>query len=83
MPYRLLYVFSHRVATILSGVALFPRSSCNAAYATLPETTATGERTFNALKYSKTYLWTTMGKERLNGLTCMYINRTVKLQKSH
>ena len=37
-------------------------------------TTATGERSFSALKYIKNYLRSTVGEERLNGLAHMYIN---------
>jgi hAT family C-terminal dimerisation region len=37
-------------------------------FATLPVTTATGERSFSALKYLKNYLRLTMGETRLNGL---------------
>jgi len=37
-------------------------------YATLPVTTATGERSFSALKYLKNYLWSMMGEERLMAL---------------
>ena len=42
---------------------------------TLPVTTATGERSFSALKYFKNYLRSKMGEERLNGLAHMFINR--------
>ena len=48
-------------------------------FATLPVTTATGERSFSALKYIKNYLRSTMGEERLNGLAHMYINRDISL----
>ena len=45
-------------------------------FATLPVTTATGERSFSALKYIKNYLRCTMTDERLNdGLVHLYINR--------
>ncbi|CAF3312561.1 unnamed protein product, partial [Rotaria sp. Silwood2] len=37
-------------------------------YATLPVTTATGERSFSTLKLVKTYLRSTMSENRLNGL---------------
>lgn len=47
--------------------------------ATLPVTTATAERSFSALKYIKTYLRSTMGEERLNGLAQMYINQDIRL----
>ena len=48
-------------------------------FATLPVSTATGERSFSALKYIKNYLRSTMGEERLNGLAHMYINRDISL----
>jgi hAT family C-terminal dimerisation region len=51
---------------------------------TLPVTTATGERSFSALKYLKNYLRSKMGEERLNGLAHMCINRyQSELRKSH
>lgn len=49
-------------------------------YATLPVTTATGERSFSSLKYIKSYLRSTMSEERLNGLAHLYINRDIRLQ---
>jgi len=48
-------------------------------FATLPVTTATGERSFSALKYVKNYLMTTMTEIRVNGLANMFINRDIKL----
>jgi len=48
-------------------------------FITLPVTTATGERSFSALKYLKNYLRSTMGEARLNGLAHMYINRDLEL----
>jgi len=51
-------------------------------FATLPVTTATGERSFSALKYIKNYLRSTMKEERLNGLAHLYINRDVELDYS-
>ena len=45
----------------------------------LPVTTASGERTFSALKYMKSYLRSTMTEDRLNGLSHMYINKDMKL----
>ena len=53
---------------------------------TLPVTTATGERSFSALKYLKNCLRSKMGEERLNGLAHrpMCINRyQSELRKSH
>jgi hypothetical protein len=48
-------------------------------FATMPVTTATGERSFSALKYIKNYLRSTMGETRLNGLAHLYINRDIDL----
>lgn len=48
-------------------------------FATIPVTTATGERSFSALKYIKNYLRSTMGEQRLNGLAHMFINRDIDI----
>lgn len=48
-------------------------------FATLPVTTASSERSFSALKYIKNCLRSTMGNDRLNGLSHLYINRDIKL----
>jgi len=45
----------------------------------MPDTTATGERSFSALKYIKNYLRSTMGEDRLNVLAHRYINRDIDL----
>ena len=47
--------------------------------ATLPVTTATGERSFSSLKFIKNYLRSTMGEDRLNGMAHLFINRDIKL----
>ncbi|XP_028967301.1 52 kDa repressor of the inhibitor of the protein kinase-like [Galendromus occidentalis] len=46
-------------------------------FATFPVTTSTPERTFSSLKLLKTYLRSTMGHERLNGLASMTLQRDV------
>jgi len=51
-------------------------------FATLPVTTATGERSFSALKYVKNYLHSTMNDDRLNGVAHMYINCDTALDYS-
>ena len=51
-------------------------------FATLPVTTATGERSFSALKLIKTYLRTSMQENRLNALALLYINNDIKLDYS-
>jgi hypothetical protein len=48
-------------------------------FATIPVTTATGERSFSSLKYIKNYLRTTMEEPRLNGLAHLFINRDIEL----
>ena len=47
-------------------------------FATLPVTTATGERSFSAQKLMKTYLRTSMQENRLNALALLYINNDIK-----
>jgi len=46
---------------------------------TLPVTTATGERSFSTFKHLKTYLRTSIGQARLNGLALMNIHRDIKI----
>lgn len=41
----------------------------------LPVTSCTGERSFSSMKLIKSYLRTTMGQERLNGLALMNIHK--------
>ena len=48
-------------------------------FATLPVTTATGERSFSALKHIKNYLRSTMGEEMPNGHAHLYINTNINL----
>lgn len=43
----------------------------------LPVTSCTGERSFSSMKLLKSYLRTTMGQERLNGLALMNIHKSV------
>ncbi|KAF2897242.1 hypothetical protein ILUMI_08935 [Ignelater luminosus] len=45
--------------------------------ATLPVSTCSVERSFSSLKLIKSYLRTTMTKDRLNGLAAMYIHRDI------
>ena len=47
--------------------------------ATLPVSTATTERTFSSLRLLKSYLRTTMGKNRLAGLTLLYLHRDIPI----
>jgi hypothetical protein len=46
-------------------------------FATLPVSTATAERSFSTLRRLKTYLRTSMGEDRLNGLALMSIHRNI------
>ncbi|ELT92905.1 hypothetical protein CAPTEDRAFT_59361, partial [Capitella teleta] len=48
-------------------------------FITWPVTTATGERSFSSLKYIKSYLRSTMGEDRLNGLAHLFINRDIRI----
>lgn len=43
-------------------------------FATIPVTTCTSERSFSSLKRIKTYLRSTMGENRLNGLALLNIH---------
>ena len=52
-------------------------------FATMPVTTATGERSFSALKLIKTFLRSTMSEHRLNGLSHLYINKDLELNHDH
>ena len=45
--------------------------------ATLPVTTTTPERTFSSLRLLNSYLRTTMGQNRLAGLTLLYLHRDI------
>lgn len=49
-------------------------------FCTLPVTTATPERSFSTLRYLKTYLRSTMGADRLNGLALMYIHKNIDIK---
>ena len=46
---------------------------------TLPLTSATAERSFSTLRRLKSYLRSTMGQSRLNGLAQMSINRDLPI----
>jgi hypothetical protein len=50
-------------------------------FATLPVTTATGGKSFSALKYLKNCLRSTMIEDRLNDLAHLYINRDIELAR--
>lgn len=47
--------------------------------ATLPVTTATPERSFSTLRRLKTYLRSTMGDDRLNGLAQLHVHREINI----
>lgn len=48
-------------------------------FATIPVTTATGERAFSHLRLLKTYLRSTMAEERLSGLSIAHIHRSIDI----
>lgn len=48
-------------------------------FATIPVTSATAERSFSTLRRLLTYLRTTMGENRLNGLAHMSINKDIEV----
>ena len=50
--------------------------------ATLPVTTCTAERSFNALKHLKSYLRSTMTEKRLNRLAALCIHKNIALNKA-
>lgn len=45
----------------------------------IPVTTCTAERTFSSLRRTKTYLRSTIGEDRLNGLMLLNIHRNIKI----
>lgn len=49
-------------------------------FATIPVTTATAERSFSQLRRQKTYLRSTMGNDRLNGLAMMAVHKEIPLE---
>lgn len=60
--------------------SMFPNIQCILRIlCVLPITTATAERSFSALKRIKTFLRSTMGQERLNGLSMLNINKDMKV----
>jgi hypothetical protein len=76
---------SEKPSTVASTLA-----SCNAKFfpciqrlltifQTLPVTTASAERSFSCLKRLKTYLQSSTGKERLNGLAHMTLNHDIQV----
>jgi hypothetical protein len=66
---------------VAAGLATYPTiSAMLQIFATLPVTTATGGKSFSALKYLKNYLRSTMTEDRLNGLAHLYINRDIELE---
>jgi len=48
-------------------------------FLTLPLTSATAERSFSTMRRLKSYLRSTMGQSRLNGLAQMTINRDLPI----
>jgi hypothetical protein len=59
-----------------------PVSAMLQIFATLPVATATGGKSFSALKYLKDYLRSTMIEDRLNDLAhYLYMNRDIELAR--
>ena len=48
-------------------------------FSILPVTTASSERTFSTLRRLKTYIRSTIGENRLNGLAQITINRDIEI----
>ena len=61
-------------ATFLPGIDALLRI-----FATIPASVAEAERSFSALKLSKTYLRSTMTEERVSALALAYIHSDMKL----
>ena len=45
----------------------------------IPVTTCTAERTFSSLRWTKTYLRSTIEEDRLNGLMLLNIHKDIKI----
>ena len=59
---------------------LFPNvTSLLCTLAILPVTSCECERSVSTLRRLKTYMRTTMGNERMNGLALMHVHRDIKL----
>lgn len=52
-------------------------------FLSLPVTSASGERSFSALKYLKNYLRNSMTESRLNDLAHLFINKDIDLDYDH
>ncbi|XP_050889765.1 uncharacterized protein LOC127095061 [Lathyrus oleraceus] len=66
------------ILLFLKGLDCFPNTVI--AYRillTIPVTVASAERSFSKLKLLKTYLWSTVSQERLNGLTLIAIENDI------
>jgi hypothetical protein len=85
LEFRGLYITGHnhrQLSKVAVGLATYPTiSAMLQIFATLPVTTATGGKSFSALKYLKNYLRSTMTEDRLNGLAHLYINRDIELAR--
>lgn len=61
--------------------SMFPNIKCLLTIlSVIPITTASAERSFSSLKRIKTYLRSTMGQERLNGLAMLHINKDIQVK---
>ncbi|CAG9822515.1 unnamed protein product [Phaedon cochleariae] len=71
---------STAIEALCFGASLFPAMKILLQiFVTLPVSTATAERSFSTIKRLKIHLSSTMGEERLNSLTLLYIHKEVDL----
>ncbi|CAG9817043.1 unnamed protein product [Phaedon cochleariae] len=71
---------STAIEALCFGASLFPAIKILLQiFVALPVSTATAERSFSTIKRLKTHLRSTMGEERLNGLTLPNIYKEVDL----
>jgi hypothetical protein len=61
--------------------SMFPNIKCLLTILSeVPITLVSTKRSFSSLKIIKTYLRSTMGKERLNGLAMLHINKDIQVK---
>lgn len=69
------------ISAARNGYYKFPNIQCLLhLLAVLPVTTCSAERAFSTLRRVKTYLRSTMGEERLNGLVLLHIHRNIDVE---
>lgn len=68
------------ISAARSGYYKYPNIQCLLhLLAVLPATSCTAERSFSTLRRVKTYLRSTMGQDRLNGLVLLHIHRNIDI----